>query len=219
MLYAKEGVYLHELSFLIGNSENGSSSNLDRSLAYQLQYQYNGLTFPVRPELSLVYSRDIPFDNYPGNTRYFTAMANGVYAIPYTSDLTPYVKAGVGYTDFSNEPGAPTSSPILDTGAGLKLHLNNSFSLKLQALYTQGKDNSNILVTGGLRVSVMPSAILRLKRCLSRHKSLPYRKRVGRVPSPKKSPKRCRFKRQQPSEAPQKCLRLLSSSSRSQQRV
>jgi len=149
-LYAKESTYLHELSFLIGNSENGSSTDMDRSLAYQFQYQYNGLDFPVRPELSLVYSQDIPFESYPENTRYFTAMANGVYEIPYTSDLTPYIKAGVGYSDFSNQPGAPGSSPILDTGAGLKLHLGNRFSLKLQALFTQGKDNSNILVTGGL---------------------------------------------------------------------
>jgi outer membrane protein OmpA-like peptidoglycan-associated protein len=149
-LFAKESGYLHELSFLMGNSENGSSSNLERSLAYQLQYQYNGLTFPVRPEFSLVYSQDIPLYSYPEKTRYVTAMANAVYEIAYSSDLTPYVKAGVGYTDFSNEQGAPASSPIFDTAAGLKLHLNNRFSLKLQALYTQGKDNGNILATAGL---------------------------------------------------------------------
>jgi len=150
MLYAKEGVYLHQLSFLTGNSENGSSSHLDRSLAYQFQYQYNGLAFPVRPELSLVYSRDISSDIYPEKSRYLTLMANGVYEIAYTSVLTPYIKAGVGYTDFSDEPGTPDSSSILDAGAGLRLHLNNRFALKFQALYTQGKENGNILVTGGL---------------------------------------------------------------------
>jgi len=152
-LFAMERGFLHELSFMVGDSENGSSYNMDRSLAYELQYQYNGLGFPFSPELSLVYSRDIPLYRDPEKTRYVTAMANGVYEIPYTPELTPYLKAGLGYWDFSDVSGAPKSSPILDAGAGLKLQLNRILAVKFQLLYMQGTDSANILATGGISIA------------------------------------------------------------------
>jgi OOP family OmpA-OmpF porin len=148
-LFAKESAYLHELSFLIGNSENGLSSNINRSLAYELQYQYNGFDFPLRPELSLVHSPTITLYS-GGSTSYTTMMANGVYEIPYAKRATPYLKAGVGYTLSENTPGSPDSSLLLDAGAGLKIHLSDQIDLKVQVMFLQEKDRSNILATGGL---------------------------------------------------------------------
>lgn len=148
-LFAKKDDYLYEAAFLLGNSENGFGQNMDRSFAYQLQFQYNGFDFPIRPELSFVYSPDISLYT-GGNTSYATIMANGVYEIPYSELITPYVKAGVGYTHTSSEPGSPASSPLLDTGAGLKMHLSDQIALKFQVIFQQETDRANILATGGI---------------------------------------------------------------------
>jgi OmpA-OmpF porin, OOP family len=148
-LFAKKDDYLYEAAFLIGNSENGFNQNMDRSFAYQLQFQYNGFNFPIKPELSFVYSPDISIYT-GGNTSYATIMANGVYEIPYSELITPYVKAGIGYTNTSREPGSPVSSPLLDAGAGLKMHLSDRLALKFQVMFMQETDRANILATGGI---------------------------------------------------------------------
>jgi len=148
-LFAKKGDYLYEAAFLIGNSENGLNQNMDRSFAYQLQFQYNGFDFPIRPELSFVYSPDISLYT-GGNTSYAALMANGVYEIPYSELVTPYVKAGVGYTSYDNVPESPSSGMYLDAGAGLKLHLTERLALKFQVLTAFNTEYFNLLATGGI---------------------------------------------------------------------
>ena len=152
-LYAQEKKeYINEVSLLIGNSENGFNQNIDRSLAYGLQFQYDGLDFPIRPEISFIYSQDISLYEAAANshTRYVSIMGNGVYDIPYTKLLNPYVKAGVGYQSFSDVPKSPLSSSFADAGAGLKLHLSKRWTLKFEVLLTVGKEYTNLLALGGL---------------------------------------------------------------------
>lgn len=153
-LFAQEDKidYINEMSFLIGDSENGFSQNVGRSLAYELQFQYNGLDFPIRPEISFIYSQDIPLYDFTtdSRTRYITMMGNGVYEIPYSDLLTPYVKAGVGYQSFSDVPDSPPSSLLLDAGAGVKLDLTDRWSLKFEVLGTLDSDHFNILAMGGV---------------------------------------------------------------------
>jgi len=153
-LFAQEGnvKYINEMSLLIGNSENGFSQNVGRSLAYELQFQYNGLDFPIRPEISFVYSQDVPLYNFTtdSRTRYITMMGNGVYEIPYSDLLTPYVKAGIGYQSYSDVPDSPPSSLLLDTGVGVKLDLTERWSLKFEVLGTLDSDHTNVLATGGI---------------------------------------------------------------------
>ena len=148
----QEITYINEMSFLLGNSENGFSQNAGRSFAYDLQFQYNEFDFPIRPEIEFIYSQNIPLYHYTAqqDTRYITVMANGVYEIPYSDLLTPYVKAGVGYQSYSDVPNAPDSSPLLDAGAGLKLHLTKRLALKFQVLTTLAPDYFNIIATGGI---------------------------------------------------------------------
>ncbi len=144
--------YVNEFSILIGNSENGSEQNIGRSLAYAMQFQYNGLDFPIKPEIAFVYSQDIPLykNTYTGYTDYAMMMVNGVYAIPYSDLLTPYVKGGIGYVGFGDVPDSPSNTLFLDTGAGLKLHLSERWALKFEAAVMLGADYLNILATGGI---------------------------------------------------------------------
>jgi len=148
----KEVQYINEISLLIGNSENGFQQNAERSFAYDLQFQYNEFDFPIRPEIEFIYSQDIKLYHYSAlqDTRYITIMANGVYEIPYSDLLTPYIKGGVGYQSYSDVPESPDSSPLLDAGAGLKLHLTKRMALKFQVLTTLAPEYFNIIATGGI---------------------------------------------------------------------
>ena len=152
MAKEKEVQYINEMSLLLGNSENGFYQNAGRSFAYDLQFQYNEFDFPIRPEIEFIYSQDITLDSYSAlqDTRYITIMANGVYEIPYSDLLTPYVKGGVGYQSYSDVPDSPDSGPLLDAGAGLKLHLTERLSLKFQVLTTLAPEYFNIIATGGI---------------------------------------------------------------------
>ena len=144
--------YVNEMTILVGDSENGFEQNIDRSLAYQLQFQYNDLDFPIKPEIAFVYSQDIPLytSTEESSTRYSLMMVNGVYEIPYSDLLTPYVKGGVGYVSFANVKDSPDSTPLLDTGAGVKLHLSDRWALKFEAVALFGADHFNLLATGGV---------------------------------------------------------------------
>ena len=144
--------YVNEISILFGNSENGFEQNIGRSPAYEMQFQYNGLDFPIKPEIAFVYSQDIPlyFNTEESHTRYSLMMVNGVYEIPYSDLMTPYVKGGTGYVSFANVEDSPQSTPFLDTGAGVKLHLSDRWALKFEAVAIFGTDHFNILATGGV---------------------------------------------------------------------
>ena len=144
--------YVNEFSLLIGNSENGFEQNIDRSLAYEMQFQYNGLDFPVKPEISFLYSQDIPlyYSIDESRTRYSMLMVNGIYELDYSELLTPYIKGGTGYVSYANVKNSPSSTPFLDTGAGVKLHLTERWALKFEAVVLAGSDYFNIIATGGI---------------------------------------------------------------------
>ncbi len=144
--------YVNEISILFGDSENGLEQNIGRSFAYEMQFQYNGLDFPVKPEITFVYSQDIPLysNTEESLTRYSLMMVNGIYEIPYSDLMTPYVKGGAGYVSFSNVQDSPQSTPVLDTGAGVKLHLSDRWALKFEAVAIFGTDHFNLLATGGV---------------------------------------------------------------------
>ncbi len=148
----KDIEYVNEMSILIGNSENGFSQNIGRSLAYELQFQYNGLDFPIKPEIDFVYSQDIPLYTHTdqSHTRYSSMMLNGVYEVPYSDLMTPYIKAGAGYTSYANIPDSPSSGLYLDTGVGVKLHLTKRVALKFQVLTAFNTEEFNLLATGGI---------------------------------------------------------------------
>lgn len=144
--------FAHELSLLIGNSENGYGDNIDSSFVSQMQYQYNGLDFAIKPEIAFLYSQNIPIYNNAGDSRTSFSMmtVNGVYDIPYTDFLTPFIKAGAGYVSFAKVANSPDSTPFLDAGGGLKLHITDRWEVKFEALSLFGTDYFNILATGGI---------------------------------------------------------------------
>ena len=148
----KEGLplkYNHEISFLLGDSENGFEQGLDRSLAFDLQYMYKGFDYPVKPEVAIIYSGNIPTYFSQERFQYSALQLNGVYEIKYIDLLTPYVKAGLGYQYFSETNPYAKSQGFLNAGAGLKMHLSPRWALRAEVDYNLGLEQNNLLALVG----------------------------------------------------------------------
>ena len=142
--------YNHEVTFLLGDSENGFEQGLDRSLAFDLQYMYKGFDYPVKPEVSIIYSGNIPTYFTQERFHYSALQLNGVYDIKYIELLTPYLKAGLGYQYFSQSNPYAKSQVFLNAGAGLKLHLSSRWTLRAEVDYNLGLEQNNLLALVGV---------------------------------------------------------------------
>ena len=158
-LYAEQ-MYLYEVSPIIGITENGSAANLERSMAFGLQLQYNDIDFFIKPEVTYIFSPNIGvYDKATNSVSDATVngnllMFNGVYDLEYTALLTPFLKAGIGYQSVSDMPEINTDAFVIGTGAGLKLHVYDKIAVKFEVVYTlQDFGCSNILAFGGLNFS------------------------------------------------------------------
>ncbi len=150
--------YNNEMSLLIGDLENGFSAATDRSIAGGFQLMYSGIDFPIKPELSFIYSEGIDLkDGTEANIRYFSAMLNGVYEFDYVDLLTPYIKAGGGYQLYSDNPSAPVRTGYADAGIGAKLNLTDQWSLKFEAVGTYSTRSRNLMAMGGLTYKFGPT--------------------------------------------------------------
>lgn len=153
-LLSAEQMYLYEVSPIIGVTENGTGTGLERSIAYGLQLQYNDIDFFIKPELTYIYSPNIKVYDVKKRAKSHLLIFNGVYDLEYTALLTPFLKAGAGYQSITDLPGLNSDSFLIGTGAGLKLHIRDKIALKFEAMYTlHDFSESNILVFGGVNFS------------------------------------------------------------------
>ncbi len=149
-----EQMYLYEISPIIGLQENGVNTGMESSYAYGLQLQYNNIDFFIKPELMYIYSPNIQLHESDGTVNSNFLMLNGVYDIEYTSLLTPFLKAGVGYQSISGSDLVHSDAFALGAGAGLKLNIKDQFSIKFETMVTWNDYNEkNILAFGGLDYS------------------------------------------------------------------
>lgn len=149
-----EQMYLYEVSPIIGLLENGVNTGMESSYAYGLQLQYNNIDFLIKPELMYIYSPNIQLHQSDGTVDSNVLMLNGVYDIEYTSLLTPFLKAGVGYQSVSGSDLVNSDAFTLGGGAGLKLNIKDQFSIKFETMVTWNDYNEkNILAFGGLDYS------------------------------------------------------------------
>ena len=160
-----------------------------------MQFQYNGLDFPIKPEIAFVYSQDIPLytNTEESHTRYSMMLLNGVYEIPYSDLMTPYVKGGMGYVSFANVKDSPDSTPVLDTGAGVKLHLSDRWALKFEAVAVFGADHFNLLATGGINFAFGRKYVAPLPEKVCEPCEAPKTVYITKEPVKVYSPKNIRF--------------------------
>ena len=130
--------YKYEISPMIGY--NLAEGNLgikgDDHYLGGLELQYNPSDSKISPEISVLYSPNVDYDNNGGDTSITRTLLNGVYSFDKVGKITPFAKAGLGYEFVSSERNNYNEDGVvLDAGAGLKVPFTSSWALKAEALY------------------------------------------------------------------------------------
>ena len=153
--------YNYEISPVIGYNVAEGNLNLENEIIGGIEAQYNGLDFPIKPELSLLYSDSVKSDDLtPDNkTNIYRVALNGVYELEKTSIVVPFVKAGIGYETLNRDFADNSDGAFVDAGAGVKIPFADNLALKLETIYmlkyntNSAGDNwgdSNLAVLAGL---------------------------------------------------------------------
>jgi len=157
--FAKE--YKYELSPMIGY--NIAEGNLglkdDGYLTGGLEFQFNSPGSKISPEFSIYYAPSVDYDA-GGDTNVVRGAFNGVYDFEKSGMFKPFVKAGVGLENFSDNAAGNNNGLFFDAGAGAKVAFTKNLALKLEAIYMAkinnahaGNADSNLMTLVGLTYS------------------------------------------------------------------
>lgn len=143
--------YNFELSPMAGYNFS-SGQNLDDHTTYGLEMLFNNVDTLLKPELSVFFSSP-NYNPAGGDADIFRSALNGVYELPKSGNVTPFVKMGLGYETMSNHQYNNHNSAFADAGAGVKIALADQIALKLEAVDMLkenhfGWDNNLMLLAG-----------------------------------------------------------------------
>ena len=147
----------YEISPMIGyNFAEGNLGLKDNGYpSGGVEFQMNLPESIISPELSIFSS--VPDNGSGQGTTIMRGALNGVYTFDAMNRVTPFVKAGAGYENVTQETVSNKDGFFLDAGAGAKVAFNDNWALKLEAIYmakfnsnNAGNADSNLLTLVGL---------------------------------------------------------------------
>jgi OOP family OmpA-OmpF porin len=138
--------YNYEVTPVIGYNVAEGNLNLDNEIIGGLELQYNGFDFPIKPELSFLYSDGVNSEGItPKDKTDITRIAiNGVYEFDAMGKVIPFLKAGIGYETLDRHFANNSDSGFVDAGAGIKIPFTDAIALKLEALYMLKYSDSSV---------------------------------------------------------------------------
>ncbi|SFV51549.1 Outer membrane protein A precursor [hydrothermal vent metagenome] len=157
--FALANEYKYEISPMVGYnlSEGNIGIKDDGHYLGALEIQFNSPKSKFSPEFSIMYSPKADYDgSHPDDTSITRGAFNGVYTFDAKTNLTPFVKAGVGIEDIHDETSSNQTGFFLDAGAGLKYSFADNIAFKAETIYlakatqTQNKyiDNNLVAMVG-----------------------------------------------------------------------
>lgn len=145
--------YNYEISPMVGYVFPNATQDLKNHSVFGAEMQFNTFDLPVKPELSVLFSR-ADYENSPLDTDIFRSALNGVYEFQNSDNITPFVKAGLGYETMSEHQYDNHDSVFVDAGAGIKVALSKQIALKLEAIEMFKRNHSasdnNLLLMAGI---------------------------------------------------------------------
>jgi OOP family OmpA-OmpF porin len=143
--------YNYEISPMAGYAFPSAQDLKDHGV-YGAEMQFNNFESVIKPELSILFS-DADYQHGAGNTDIFRSAINGVYDFGKSNNITPFLKAGLGYETMSNHQYDNHNSAFADAGAGVKVGITDQLALKLEAIEMLkfnhfDWDNSLLLMAG-----------------------------------------------------------------------
>ncbi|MCK9371599.1 MAG: OmpA family protein [Sulfuricurvum sp.] len=145
--------YNYEISPMAGIAIPNDGQWMKNHGVYGAEMQFNECGTSLKPELSLLYS-NADYVNAAGSTNIFRSALNGVYELPKSNGITPFLKMGFGYEMMSNHQFDNHNGAFADAGAGVKIGLAEQLALKLEAIKMLKNNNfsgdNNLLLMAGL---------------------------------------------------------------------
>ncbi len=130
-----------------------SAQDLKDHGVYGAEMQFNDFDSVISPELSVLFS-NADYQNGTGDTDIFRSALNGVYNFEKSNNITPFLKAGLGYETMSNHQYDNHNSAFADAGAGVKIGITEQLALKLEAIemlkFNHFNWDNNLLLMAGL---------------------------------------------------------------------
>jgi len=149
--------YSYEISPIIGYNIAEGNINVDDYVMYGAELQFNNLfDSEIKPELSVLYGNADYNEALDGkDTDVLRIGLNGVYEFAATEHVVPFMKAGMGYENFSdNYNSGNHNSVYVDAGVGAKFPVTEQFALKLEAIYfaknNKARWDNNLGIFAGL---------------------------------------------------------------------
>lgn len=126
----------YEISPMIGYNlaEGNIGIKDDGHYLGALEVQFNSPDSKISPEFSILYSPKAKYTG-GGDTAITRGAFNGVYTFNAMDKLVPFVKAGIGIENVSNEITGNQDGFFLDAGTGMKYFFNENIALKAEAIY------------------------------------------------------------------------------------
>lgn len=116
----------------INVNNGGATGYVENHPMYGIEFQMNNLFDSIKPEVSILYGREnqTPTGKHIG---VLTTLYNAVYEFTENSDITPFMKAGLGFETYTSS--TDWQGPVADAGLGLKMDVTKHIALKLEGLY------------------------------------------------------------------------------------
>jgi OOP family OmpA-OmpF porin len=112
-----------------------SNLNLENEWLVGGELQFNGVESAIKPELSVLYTPEVDYDDNLNDTSILRFALNGVYEYSAKEGFIPFVKAGVGFEQLESRLYENDNDVYADIGAGFKMPLSDMVALKMEALY------------------------------------------------------------------------------------
>jgi len=145
--------YNYEISPMAGYVFPNGGQDLKNHSAFGAEMQFNRFDLPFKPEVSVLFSR-ADYENSTLDTDIFRSALNGVYEFQQSDNVTPFLKAGLGYETMDEHQYDNHDSVFVDAAAGIKVALTKQIALKLEALemfkHNHGAWDNNLLLMAGI---------------------------------------------------------------------
>ncbi|MEJ2500350.1 MAG: OmpA family protein [Campylobacterales bacterium] len=99
------------------------------------EFQFNNVSEMIKPEIAVFVSPQTDYRDSTKETTISRFVLNGVHEYETVLPITPFVKAGLGYEDVSDELHDNEDSMMADAGFGFKHQWTDTIALKAEALY------------------------------------------------------------------------------------
>ncbi len=109
--------------------------NLENEWLFGAELQYNAIDSVLKPELSVLYTPEVDYDDNVNDTSILRVALNAVYEYGEKGGLTPFAKMGAGYEKIDTRLYGNGNDVYLDVGAGVKMALTEAIALKVEAMY------------------------------------------------------------------------------------